>query len=381
MSEEGAVRPALFAVLFLIAGVSCAAPYPCPPSIGASLVGCTFKSVGGTTTFTANVSAQIIGSSQAGSSVGLNMSLDALPCNINSGLQFAITNPVDSALNVNDSCTFDVTSTRPVELLAVAPFYNATPSYIALVATSVAFVPDFHLAVSTLGSGTVTSSEGSINCGAICSGSYSPATMITLSANAAAGWVFSGWNGDCSGFETTCILRMSQTRNVTANFMIENAPPVVEFYNAVMDHYFITADINEAATLDSGGAGPGWSRTGLSFKPGGDTPVCRFYGSVTPGPNSHFYSAIADECNFLKLLATTTPAGQPRWNFEGYAFATSLPANGLCPVRTVPVYRAYNNGFLLGKDSNHRITSNADAIQQVVARGWKYEGIVMCAPQ
>jgi len=36
---------------------------------------------------------------------------------------------------------------------------------------------------------------------------------------------------------------------------------VVEFYNTNLDHYFITADPNEAAQIDGGSAGPGWSRT------------------------------------------------------------------------------------------------------------------------
>jgi Repeat of unknown function (DUF5648) len=47
----------------------------------------------------------------------------------------------------------------------------------------------------------------------------------------------------------------------------------------------------------------------------------------------------------------------------------------------MPIYRAYNNGSARGIDSNHRITSSATAIQQVLARGWVDEGIVMCAPQ
>jgi len=63
---------------------------------------------------------------------------------------------------------------------------------------------------------------------------------------------------------------------------------VVEFYNTNLDHYFITADPNEAAAIDSGSAGPGWSRTGETFRSGGNASVCRFYGSQSPGPNSHF---------------------------------------------------------------------------------------------
>lgn len=164
---------------------------------------------------------------------------------------------------------------------------------------------------------------------------------------------------------------------------------VVEFYNTSLDNYFITADANEAAQIDSGSAGPGWIRTGNSFNSGGSTSVCRFYGSYSPGPNSHFYTVNAEECQGLK--DQQIPAGDPRkltdksWNFESLDFVSTPPTtgviNGMCPSGTVPVYRAYNNGYARGVDSNHRITSSSTAIQEVVTRGWSNEGVVMCAPE
>ncbi|MEQ1741152.1 MAG: hypothetical protein ABL869_01435, partial [Candidatus Nitrotoga sp.] len=156
--------------------------------------------------------------------------------------------------------------------------------------------------------------------------------------------------------------------------------PVVEFYNTNLDNYFITADASEAAAIDGGSAGPGWIRTGNSFNSGGSTPVCRFYGSQAPGPNSHFYTLAGAECDGLKQLQATTPASQKRWNFESLDFISTPPTNGTCPTGTAPVYRAYNNGFARGVDSNHRISSATAAIQEVVARGWIDEGVVMCAP-
>ena len=157
---------------------------------------------------------------------------------------------------------------------------------------------------------------------------------------------------------------------------------VVEFYNAPLDNFFITANSQEAAAIDNGAAGPGWARTGaaFNFKSGGGTSVCRFYGSMTPGPNSHFYTASTAECNGLKAQQATTPASQPRWNFESLDFVTTPSSNGVCPAGTVPVYRAYNNGFARRVDSNHRITTSAAGIAAVVAKGWISEGIVMCAP-
>ncbi len=160
---------------------------------------------------------------------------------------------------------------------------------------------------------------------------------------------------------------------------------VIEFYNTNLDNYFITANAGEAAAIDGGSAGPGWIRTGNTFKSGDSTSVCRFYGSMSPGPNSHFYTADAGECAYLKQLQATTPDTEKRWNFESLDFLTTLPTvagiNGACPTGTTPIYRAYNNGFARGVDSNHRIASSQAAIQQEVARGWNDEGVVMCAPQ
>src|SRR4029079_8354589 len=76
----------------------------------------------------------------------------------------------------------------------------------------------------------------------------------------------------------------------------------VEFYNAALDHYFVTADTAEAYALDSG-AHQGWGRTGFqftAFTSGSVDPqlstVCRFYGRPEAGLDSHFYSGSSGEC-------------------------------------------------------------------------------------
>ena len=372
------MRVKLFAVLFGIAGVSLAAPYTCPPSLNASVVACTFNSPGGTTIYTASVTAEASANKGTNALLSLLLSLDTVPCDSIP----AIVIPINTLGQISGQCRFVVTSTRPVTFLAVTQSPNATATFITLEAQSIAFVPEFLLAVTTVGDGTVTSADGRVNCGYSCQVVYGVTTRVTLTASAAAGSVFSGWGGACSGSARTCTVTMSEAQNVTANFAVEESkPPVVEFYNAPLDHYFITGVPAEAAAVDMGNAGPGWTRTGLFFKQGGDTPVCRFYGSVSPGPNSHFYSAFAAECSALMQLAATTPAAQPRWNSEGVAFATGLPVNEGCLAGTVPVYRAYNDGFRLSKASNHRFSTDVTAIQGVIARGWIYEGVAMCAPK
>jgi|GEM_PF-5090563 len=162
------------------------------------------------------------------------------------------------------------------------------------------------------------------------------------------------------------------------------AATVVEFYNTNLDNYFITSDAGESAAIDNGSAGPGWSRTGNTFESGGNASVCRFYGSQSPGPNSHFYTVDSEECQGLK--DQQIGIGDPRkltvksWNFESLDFVSTPATNQTCPSGTTPVYRAYNNGFTRGVDSNHRITTNLTSIQQMEACGWSNEGVVMCAP-
>ena len=160
----------------------------------------------------------------------------------------------------------------------------------------------------------------------------------------------------------------------------------VEYYNVDLDHFFITAQAFEQNSVESGAAGPGWYRTGYSFQTlasGSTAPgvaqVCRFYGSVSPGPNSHFYTLDPAECQFLQMLQGVQSSMQPRWNYEGVRFADYPPTRGRCPAGTTPVYRYYNNGFP-ARDSNHRFAIDPSVQAFMLSQGWLFEGAVMCAP-
>ncbi len=164
--------------------------------------------------------------------------------------------------------------------------------------------------------------------------------------------------------------------------------PVYEFYNALLNRYFRTANAEEAAALRSSAAS-GEVDTGKTFLayprtgyPENAKPVCRFYGSVSPGPNSHFYTVDPDECDRLKKLQQTTPSTEKRWNFEEIAFAMQVPAGDSCPADApIPVYRVYNSGFERGKDSNHRFMTDPVLYQTMISQGWIGEKVVMCAPK
>jgi len=159
----------------------------------------------------------------------------------------------------------------------------------------------------------------------------------------------------------------------------------VEFYNATLDHYFVTAAADEISKLDNGFF-VGWKRTGQSFKVQdaattgtSANPVCRFYGSPTAGLDSHFYSASPTECDEVKQKFPGA------WLLESMdVFQVFLPntTTGACPSGTTPIYRTWNGR----SDSNHRYTTDFATQQAMIAKGYIAEGygptpVVMCSPQ
>lgn len=159
---------------------------------------------------------------------------------------------------------------------------------------------------------------------------------------------------------------------------------VVEYFRPEVSHFFMTADPQEIALLDSG-ATAGWIRTGFGFNVLAATasvayvsPVCRFYGKPEKGLDSHFYSASPAECQSVRDRFSDS------WIYESPAvFHTYLPtpSEGTCPSGTTPVYRLYNKRA----DVNHRYTMWPELRQNMLDLGWIAEGygpfgVAMCAP-
>ena len=154
---------------------------------------------------------------------------------------------------------------------------------------------------------------------------------------------------------------------------------VVEFYNASLDHYFISASRADIEALDSGKFA-GWSRTGQGFKAydapaDGTSPVCRFYIPPAVG-DSHFYSASPAEC-------ADVAAKFPNFVYESpNVMQVGLPdaATGSCRAGWKPVYRMWNTRA----DSNHRYTTDTTVRDAMLAKGYVAEGygpagVAMCA--
>jgi hypothetical protein len=172
--------------------------------------------------------------------------------------------------------------------------------------------------------------------------------------------------------------------------LIDQLPvTAVEYYNAALDEYFLSASAPDIDALDSGRL-KGWSRTGSLFLVGG-TPnvlpgavpsitgvtqsVCRYYLPPTSG-DSHFMSASPDECaavheqhpDFVLETAAAFYAGSPDL------------ASGQCPASYVdfndnvftwrPIYRLWNGRA----DTNHRCVRDLITRELMIEKGWISEG-------
>lgn len=178
--------------------------------------------------------------------------------------------------------------------------------------------------------------------------------------------------------------------------LLAQSATAIEFHNVISDHYFLTAFPDEVAAIEAGRVGDGWHRTGAQFKvwsaaeAAGNAsvvPVCRFFGTdryradgSRIGPNSHFYTADAAECEHVKsAFQSIAGDGQsyPAWTFEAIAYYVELPQSGTCLAERTPIRRVYNNGAR--GDPNHRYTPREDVFSAMIDRGWVGEGLVMCA--
>jgi hypothetical protein len=95
------------------------------------------------------------------------------------------------------------------------PYYGATRVMARFVTTSTMLT----VAKAGSGNGTVTSSPlGNIDCGNKCSAWFDPPAHVTLTATPAAGSVFEGWSGACSGTGDCLLSMVDAPRSVTATF-------------------------------------------------------------------------------------------------------------------------------------------------------------------
>lgn len=143
---------------------------------------------------------------QATASSGLAVSFNSLTPSI-----CAVSGSTVTA-NVSGTCTIIAnqagnTSYSPVSRTASISVGNPAATSYTLSAIN-----------SGSGSGTVASTDNSINCGSTCSATFRIGAYVTLAASPASGSTFAGWSGDCTG-TSACMLAMNSAKNVTAIFV------------------------------------------------------------------------------------------------------------------------------------------------------------------
>ena len=144
---------------------------------------------------------------------------------------------------------------------------------------------NFNLTVTKTGAGTgtVTSNPSGISCGSDCSEEYPYSTIVTLTASADTGSIFTGWTGGgCSG-TGTCQVTMSSVKSVNASFSpahtlfidksgpgtgtIISSPPGIScgsVCNNTSAFFTENSVVTLTASADTGSIFTGWSGGGCS---------------------------------------------------------------------------------------------------------------------
>ena len=107
--------------------------------------------------------------------------------------------------------------------------------------------PTLTVALPGTGSGSVSSNPAGISCPTTCSFSFKGGTQVTLTETPVSGSYFAGWSGGgCSGSNSTCVLTLNASEQVTATFTLSQGLNSINHIiymaqeNRSFDHYFGT---------------------------------------------------------------------------------------------------------------------------------------------
>ncbi len=203
---------------------------------------------------------------------------------------------------------------------------------------------------SGTGSGTVTSNPAGIDCGATCQFDFDHGTVVTMTAAAATGSTFAGWEGEgCSG-SGDCTTVMTGTRTVTATFTLEEYTLTVNqvgngtvSVEPVQASYHYGDVVTMTATAD-----PSWRFSAWS----GD-----LISSANPVTMTMDASKIVTATFILQHELTVVPDG------TGSGTVTSEPAGISCGATCVAPF-----------DENTVVTLTAAAATGSTFTGWTGEG-------
>jgi uncharacterized repeat protein (TIGR01451 family) len=98
------------------------------------------------------------------------------------------------------------------------------------------------------GTGVVASLPAGLNCGVTCTAAFDYGTLVTLTATADSGSVFTGWSGDCEG-TGVCVVNVEGSQSVTATFALVKADLWVR-------ETYSESGIDVTFTIVAGNSGP-----------------------------------------------------------------------------------------------------------------------------
>jgi hypothetical protein len=244
-------------------------------------------------------------------------------------------------------------------------------------ATFTATSAAYSLTVSTSGSGTVTSSDGGINCGSACSYVYVGGTTVTLAATAASGWSFSSWSGNCSG-GTVLQVAMTSNQNCTATFVQTPATTPVTTTGSATDISATSATLN-------GTINPEGFAANAFFEYGPDPNLGNATSGIPYGPaNYSFYpyaqtvTGLACATNYRFRAVGVGQGGEYRASNSYFTTAACPPApcyiltltkngDGAVPTATPP----NSDGCPVGQyHGGARVTLTALAGSGNIITGW-----------
>lgn len=116
-------------------------------------------------------------------------------------------NPTATAASVADALSLNATVGK------VSDAKTGTPNKLLFTGETDRYL----LSVSKAGLGTVRSSPTGIDCGNTCVADFARDSLVTLSAEAGAGFSFTGWSSDCTGTDD-CNLTLNANKTVLATF-------------------------------------------------------------------------------------------------------------------------------------------------------------------
>jgi hypothetical protein len=230
-------------------------------------------------------------------------------------------------------------------------------------AVSAAFAPvtpnSYTLLVNTSGSGTVSSSPGGISCGSTCSASYASGTVVTLTAQAASGYNFSGWTGSCSG-TAACSVTLNAASTVGASF------------TAVPASYTLTVaspGSGGTVTSSSGGISCG-STCSSSFTVGTAVTLSASAASgYTFAGWSGACTGAAASCS-LTMNAASSVSASFSANAVVYALTVTQAGTGTGTTSSTPVGISCGSACSYSFASGTAVTLSAQAASGSTFSGW-----------